>query len=102
MKIIALEEHFGTPIIEETLKAAGIFTPDSNPTLLNQLYDLETERLKDMDAAGIDLQVLSMSGTADIDKLGPEEGTALVRECNNILADMVSSNPNRFASTCHL
>ncbi|MDR3583833.1 MAG: hypothetical protein P4L59_00735 [Desulfosporosinus sp.] len=40
-------------------------------------------RLADMDAAGLEVQVLSLAGTAEIDKLLPADAIAVARECND-------------------
>ena len=98
MKVIAIEEHYVNPIVQETLNKLGFDIPAENPALAKKLNDLGTGRLAEMDAAGIDIQVLSISRTENINKLLPIEGTALVRECNDMLADVVSKKPDRFAA----
>jgi predicted TIM-barrel fold metal-dependent hydrolase len=59
--------------------------------------DVGDGRIADMDASGIDLQVLSLS-SAGLDKLDAATATALVYEINNRLADAVSAHPDRFAA----
>ena len=49
-----------------------------------------------MDAAGIDVQVLSLSGS--LDRLDPAVATALARDTNGKLADAVRAHPDRFAA----
>jgi predicted TIM-barrel fold metal-dependent hydrolase len=61
MKVITLEEHFTTQKFQE---AAG---PESDmaqrmPQMLEKLLDLGPERVKAMDEAGIDVQILSFTG----------------------------------------
>ena len=62
MKVIALEEHYWDR------EVAGHFTergPEMRiPALQERLYDLGALRLKEMDEAGIDLQVLSHGAPA--------------------------------------
>ncbi len=66
-----------------------------------KLLDLGEGRLADMDAAGIDMQVLSLSASG-LDKLDQTTRTSLVRECNDALAEAVSAHPDRFAGFAHL
>ena len=103
MRMIALEEHWGTSVVEKALQTVGITSPLSLPALVSQkLKDLGAGRLADMDAAGIDVQVLSLAGTAGIDKLPPADATAIARECNDILASAVAGHPDRFAAFAFL
>jgi predicted TIM-barrel fold metal-dependent hydrolase len=50
-----------------------------------------------MDAAGIDMQVLSLAGSG-LDKLEPTTATALARDTNDKLAAAVRAHPDRFAA----
>ncbi|MDA8309027.1 MAG: hypothetical protein M0Z46_00105 [Actinomycetota bacterium] len=54
MRVIALEEHCSAP-------GLPTHVPGRTPEVLSRLRDLGEARLADMDAAGIDLQVLSPS-----------------------------------------
>jgi predicted TIM-barrel fold metal-dependent hydrolase len=65
--------------------------------VIEKLRDVGAGRLADMDAAGIDLQVLSATGVG-LDKLDRETGTALARENNDALAEIVRARPDRFAA----
>jgi predicted TIM-barrel fold metal-dependent hydrolase len=62
-------------------------------TLLREMGD---ERLANMDAAGIDVQVLSQT-TPGPESLDAEMAVALSVEANDILAEAVSAHPERFA-----
>jgi 5-carboxyvanillate decarboxylase len=64
--------------------------------ILNKLCDLGEGRLKDMDEAGIDMQVLSFN--PDIAQLDAADATALTREVNDILYAAVKKHPDRFVS----
>jgi uncharacterized protein len=100
MRIITLEEHFVTP---EFLKATAIFLPD-NPylkELQSKLVDLGEPRIAAMDAAGIDLQVLSLAAMG-FDKLDSSTATAVVHEANDQLAEAVRHYPNRYAGFASL
>jgi predicted TIM-barrel fold metal-dependent hydrolase len=50
-----------------------------------------------MDAAGIDMQVLSLSGIG-MDMLDPATATTLARGANDKLAAAVQAHPDRFAA----
>ncbi len=102
MRTITLEEHFATPAFldgpgrrfkEQTLKSGGAQAAKT----FAQLADLGAKRLAEMDAAGIDMQVLSLSypGT---EQLQAAEAIAVARESNDFLADAVKANPTRFAA----
>jgi predicted TIM-barrel fold metal-dependent hydrolase len=107
MKIITLEEHY---LDLSTAKAGAAnqkaLSPgfgaawDSAAGLPNSpsaavLQDLGDGRLADMDANGIDIQVLSTLGA----QLLPEHDAAeLTRASNNTLAAAVKRNPERFSA----
>ncbi|HTX25481.1 MAG TPA: amidohydrolase family protein [Streptosporangiaceae bacterium] len=94
MRTIALEEHFWT---------AGLAAaPGTGPMAAwgqqidDRLRDLASGRLADMDANGIDLQVISHVAPA-AQGLEGAEGLARAREANDLLAAAVRANPGRFA-----
>ena len=64
-------------------------------TLLNKLHDTGEQRLKDMDAAGIDVQVLSLT-TPGVEQFDPAQGTALARQINDELSEVIERYPDRF------
>jgi predicted TIM-barrel fold metal-dependent hydrolase len=92
---ITLEEHFLTP---EFLKATEQVrqTNARLEGLTRKLLDVGAGRIADMDASGIDVQVLSLP-SAGLDKLDAPTATPLARDINDRLADAVSAHPNRFA-----
>src|SRR5438270_11311651 len=69
--------------------------------LVEQLCDLDARRIADMDAAGIDVQVLSLTSPG-VEQLDATEAVALAREANDHLADAVRRHPNRFAGVAAL
>ncbi len=99
MRTITLEEHFTFP---EFLLATGQpYRPNDKPrtrleTIISKLLDTGPARLADMDANGIDLQVLSLS-TPGLDQLDAATAVPLVRQANDRLAAIVVSQPQRFA-----
>jgi predicted TIM-barrel fold metal-dependent hydrolase len=103
MKIIALEEHFSLESVERAIGrdrssptfAAAVSSSPPAP-LFRKLADLDAERLHDMDAAGITLQVLSLNapGTQTLDAA---IAVSLAREANDRLAEAVRAHPDRLA-----
>ena len=99
MRTITLEEHFAGPgfldgpgrgLKEQALKFGG---PAAK--LLEQLCDLGDKRIAEMDAAHIDMQILSLTSPG-AEQLEAAEAAALARETNDYLADAVRSHPTRF------
>jgi predicted TIM-barrel fold metal-dependent hydrolase len=95
IRTITLEEHFGTPAF---LKGPGRKLEERAQTAqhLDELCDLGERRISDMDAAGIDVQVLSLTSPG-VDQLDAAEAVKLARDTNEILADAVRRHPSRFA-----
>ena len=105
MRTIALEEHYATEVFMEGPgrrlkeqaeaarshpKVAGGYT-----RLVEGLCDLGEARVAAMDAAGVDVQVLSLTSPG-VEQLGAAEAVALAREVNNALAGAVRRHPGRF------
>jgi len=63
--------------------------------LLNNLLDLGEGRLKVMDDNGIDVQVLSLT-IPGVELMDASTGTALARNVNDALADVVREYPDKF------
>lgn len=90
MRVIAIEEHFAT----QDLLAA--FQRPWPPPIAEMLLDTAEGRIKAMDAAGIDFQVLSSSAPA-VQELEPAKAIDLARRINDELAEVVAAHPDRFA-----
>jgi predicted TIM-barrel fold metal-dependent hydrolase len=98
----ALYKNKGYPRLVED-KTAGTrrmyFTADAaepfSDLLLDRLLDIEEERLRIMDEAGIDVQVLTLTAPG-VESLEPEMGTALANSSNNKLAEIIQKYPDRF------
>jgi len=91
--VIALEEHY----IDPEIKAATGRTDAIGPRqLIDRLDDLGELRLREMDEAGIDVQVLSHSipGLQGVDAA---TGVPLAQRTNDRLAEAVRAHPDRFA-----
>jgi len=63
----------------------------------DRMFDLGEKRLKEMDEAGIDVQVLS-HGAPSAQKLSGDGAVALTRRVNDRLAAVVAAKPDRFAA----
>ena len=64
---------------------------------MRQALDLGEGRIASMDAAGMELAVLSVSTVSNLQMLQPAEGAALARDANDELAQAVRDHPARFA-----
>jgi 2,3-dihydroxybenzoate decarboxylase len=91
-RIITLEEHFTDPALLPHFSGIDAVSP----ALIKRLEDVADQRLKEMDEAGIDLQVLSQSAPAT-QKLPADLSIALSRHANDYLAEITRNHPTRFA-----
>jgi hypothetical protein len=94
VRTIALEEHFWTAELAAPPGTGQLAV--WGPRVGGQLRDLGPLRLADMDASGIDLQVISHVAPA-AQGLAGAEGIARAREANDRLAAAVRAHPDRFA-----
>jgi predicted TIM-barrel fold metal-dependent hydrolase len=100
MRIIALEEHFIMPREERSLPPGAHRGSDREKLLgfdvTAELLNLGDTRLAAMDAAGIDLQVLSHNQPG-CQALDAAAAIPFAREVNDLLAAAVNAHPDRFA-----
>ena len=100
MRHITLEEHFATPaffdgparFVKERAEKIG----DRYLLVLDRLCDVGERRIAEMDAAGIDMQVLSLSAPG-VEQMEPADAVVMARDTNDYLADAVKMHPTRFA-----
>jgi uncharacterized protein len=100
MRRITLEEHFATPAFLEgpgrDLRARAQQYSDRAAKLLAQLSDVDGDRIAEMDGAGIDVQVLSLTSPGT-EQLEAAEAISIARDANDFLAEAIKKHPSRFA-----
>jgi predicted TIM-barrel fold metal-dependent hydrolase len=93
--VIAIEEHYWDKEVASHFGAADPVRGASGA--LERLYDLGALRLKEMDEAGVDMQVIS-HGAPATQRLDPETAVRVARDANNRLFEAVRARPDRFAA----
>jgi 2,3-dihydroxybenzoate decarboxylase len=126
MKRIAVEEHFitagyleflrtkegfpnrkliinkGQGAIEELWYSPSCCFTMNRPDDVNKfMLDLGETRIKEMDSAGIDMQLLSLTGPG-VENLDPDDGIEWSKRINDELAVAVRKHPDRFAGLAAL
>jgi predicted TIM-barrel fold metal-dependent hydrolase len=105
MKYITVEEHFGSPgffdgpgraFKQQLLNASFL-----GEKTLSNLAHLGDERISQMDAAGIDMQVLSLNHPG-VEQSAPAEAVGVATEANDFLQAAVARHPTRFAGLAAL
>jgi 2,3-dihydroxybenzoate decarboxylase len=92
--VIAIEEHYWDEELAKTFTGSEASRPGLQST---QLHDLGALRLKEMDDAGIDIQVLS-HGAPSTQKLPADTAVVMTRRVNDRLHTAVAAHPQRFAA----
>ena len=91
--VIAIEEHYWDRELSATYTGVeGV----RNPEMMNRLFDLGELRIKEMDEAGVDVQLIS-HGAPSAQKLTTPDAVAMVRRVNDRLAAAIAQHPTRFA-----
>jgi 2,3-dihydroxybenzoate decarboxylase len=95
MSLIALEEHYAwDPASADNVVATWLRS--NNPIAYQRLYDRGLLRLEQMDAAGIDFQILSLFDPGVQHETDVARAIDLARRANDDLAETVRENPDRF------
>ncbi|OJZ74654.1 amidohydrolase [Mycobacterium paraffinicum] len=111
MRTIALEEAFWTDSLQTagayrdpwaSQELARLMAPEMLAHVGERIGDVAELRLADMDAAGVDIQVLSL--TAPGIQGQPDVKVAIddARRANDFLAEAIASHPTRFAGLAAL
>ncbi len=105
----ALVQNEGYPRIgmdKKTNRKRFYFSADAiepfSDVLQEKLLDLKETRIREMDSAGIHVQVLTLVAPG-VEHFNPSTGTALAKNCNDFLSGVIQKNPDRFvgfASLC--
>ncbi len=93
-QVIAIEEHYWDHALAEQFTDADT---GGSGKLRGLLEDITGKRLELMDAAGVDIQVLS-HGAPATQRLAPADAARLTAETNDRLAEIVAATPDRFAA----
>lgn len=119
MRIIDLEAHFYTEDYLKYLRTrkevpfeevrendfrlwmtSKLWAPRSRP-LEAKLLDMGVARIAEMDAAGVDIQVLSLC-IPGCDHFEPADGLSMARSTNDELADAINKYPDRYVGLAAL
>jgi gamma-resorcylate decarboxylase len=91
---IGLEEHFAIP---ETLSDSKGYLGDNVwPELEKRLMDIQEYRLRQMDAHGMEMMILSLNAPAVQAIFDPKKAVEIARRANDFLAAEVKKRPGRF------
>jgi predicted TIM-barrel fold metal-dependent hydrolase len=103
MRTIAIEEHFITPMYREKVSAnefRNFYLSSRSEQIGHDIFaqnlDLGAERLAYMDAAGVDVQVLSF-GSPGPQAFDAATAIPMARDANDRLFEAMQAHPDRFA-----
>jgi predicted TIM-barrel fold metal-dependent hydrolase len=103
MRVVAIEEHFLTPLYREKVAANEYRNfyltsrgQQMGHDIIEENLDLGAKRLAQMDAHGVDVQVLSF-GSPGPQAFGAELAVPMARDANDRLHAAVKAHPTRFA-----
>ncbi len=97
--LIALEEHYSIPALLGKDKHGGSPAPGANPysEFAEKLADLGERRISDMDSAGIDVQVLSLTSPGT-EQMEPADAVRVAGSVNDFVAAAIKMHPSRLAA----
>jgi 5-carboxyvanillate decarboxylase len=108
---IATEEAFSIPeqmqAMQEVVRKSDTYDPDlflwkfmaKGGLLTDRLLDVDGERLRIMDEAGIAVHLLALTSTG-VQMLDADRGTAIAALGNDRLAELIARHPDRYAGLC--
>jgi 5-carboxyvanillate decarboxylase len=93
--LIDWHSHHTPPELVAEMASLGGRAPKPDP------YDSPrfSNRVTEMDANGIDIQLISQGAGLNADRLPPEQATAIVRRSNDLIGDRVALYPDRLMGT---
>ncbi|HXY56400.1 MAG TPA: amidohydrolase family protein, partial [Nitrososphaerales archaeon] len=107
LRTITLEEHYATTDFMDgpgkdlrAMSEAAKLNPQLSARFANlaaRLTDVGEKRVAEMDAAGIDVQVLSLNSPGT-EQLQGADAVNLARDSNDFLAKAIERNPSRLAA----
>jgi predicted TIM-barrel fold metal-dependent hydrolase len=89
--VIAIEEHYWDKELADYYQ-----TVERNPEVVKRLHDLGELRIKEMDEAGVDIQVLS-HGAPSLQMVKADVAVEIGRRVNDRLAAVIAQKPDRYA-----
>ncbi len=95
---IAVEEHFVTQELLDTIFPNIGWEPDEWQLMIELLQDADEQRLAAMDAGKIQTSVLSLAAPCIQDVVDTPEAVAAARHANDALASIVARHPDRYAA----
>ena len=97
---IGLEEHFATQ--ETLMDSAGFLDEAVWPELKGRLLDIQDRRVREMDAHGMAMMILSLNAPAVQALPDPAHASDVARRANDFLAQEVAKRPDRFQALAAL
>ena len=98
---IAFEEHMA---IKETLQETKSFAGESGrwEDFTNQILDMGSRRLDNMDATGIEFALQSLNAPGVQGILDPDEAIEIAKKANDTIADAITRHPSRYGGLAAL
>lgn len=105
MRTVTVEEHFVSPGFANGPGRAFIEGFQKSTTkgakIVEQLHELGDQRIAEMDAAGIDVQILSLNSPG-VEQAETAEAITVAQESNDFLAEAIKKHPTRLAGLAAL
>jgi predicted TIM-barrel fold metal-dependent hydrolase len=102
MRIIAIEEHFSTPLYRQKVSAnefRNFYVTSRGQQIghdiVKELGDLDASRIADMDKHGVDVAVLSF-GSPGPQGFGADEAIPMAKDANQKLYEAMQRHPGRY------
>ncbi len=99
---IAVEEHFVTAELADTIFGSIGWDPAEWREMARQLQETGEQRLSDMDRSGIEIAVLSLAAPCIQDEFETDRAIERSRTANDALAGVVEAHPSRYAALAAL